>query len=117
MFLQRFLSHRCNQQDNSTYNHCLNTVQTGLNFAAVNFCCKISLIWLGSSLGVYCSQSICYYNTVAVKRDSMVYRIGNRLDMKGKQMIVLLELLSLGNYGFCLHHPPVYNMASLLKAF
>ncbi len=34
-------------------NHCLYyTVQTVLNFAAGSFCCKITLIWLGSSLSV-----------------------------------------------------------------
>ncbi len=29
------------------------TVQTALNFAAGSFCCKIILIWLGSSLSVH----------------------------------------------------------------
>ncbi len=33
-------------------NHCLFTVQTALNFAACSFCCKITLICLGSSLSV-----------------------------------------------------------------
>ncbi len=31
-------------------NHCLYTVQTALNFAGGDFCCKITLIWLSSSL-------------------------------------------------------------------
>ncbi len=35
-----------------TYNHCLYTVQTALNFVASSFCCKITLIWLGSSLSM-----------------------------------------------------------------
>ncbi len=30
----------------------INTVETALNFAASSFCCKITLIWLGSSLSV-----------------------------------------------------------------
>ncbi len=33
-------------------NHCVCTVQTVLNFAANSFFCKITLIWLGSSLSV-----------------------------------------------------------------
>ncbi len=33
-------------------NHCLYTVQIALNFAAGSFCCKITLIWLGSSRSV-----------------------------------------------------------------
>ncbi len=33
-------------------NHCLYTVQTVLKFAPGSFCCKITLIWLGSSLSV-----------------------------------------------------------------
>ncbi len=49
VFLQWFLSHGCNQR---LTNHCLYTVQTALNFAAVSFCCKITLIWIGSSLSV-----------------------------------------------------------------
>ncbi len=52
-FLQWFVNHSCNQQNNYTYNHCLYTVQAVLNFAAGSFCCKITLIWLGSSLSVY----------------------------------------------------------------
>ncbi len=31
-------------------NHCLYTVQIALNFPASSFCCKITLIWLGSPL-------------------------------------------------------------------
>ncbi len=36
-------------------NHYLYTVQTVLNFAAGSFSCKITLIWLGSSLSVVSS--------------------------------------------------------------
>ncbi len=50
MFLQWFLSHSCKQRSPTTYNHCLYTVQTMLNFAAGSFSYKIILIWLGSSL-------------------------------------------------------------------
>ncbi len=45
-----YSSYSCNQKDNSTYNHCLYMAQTMLNFADGSYCCKIILVWLGSSL-------------------------------------------------------------------
>ncbi len=38
------------QMQPEVVNLCLYTEQTVLNFAAGSFCCKITLIWLGSSL-------------------------------------------------------------------
>ncbi len=35
-----------------SYNHCLYKVQTALNFVHDSFCCKITLISLGSSMSV-----------------------------------------------------------------
>ncbi len=43
VFLQWFLRNSCNQRSPTTYNHCLYTVQTVLNFAAGSFCCKMSI--------------------------------------------------------------------------
>ncbi len=63
------ISHKCNQQDNSTYNHCLYTVQTMLNFAAGHcFCCKIPLVWIGSSLSARPLVSIKQLRTVSKGR-------------------------------------------------
>ncbi len=53
-------------------NYCLSTVQTALNFAACSFCCKITLIWLGSSLSVVdilCQQNYSHCLNV-IQRNS-----------------------------------------------
>ncbi len=70
-----------------TYNHCLYTVQTTLNFAAWSFCCKITLIWLGSFLSVvgyalkhirlaFTSSNITFLHHVNCMLDSLPSNIG-----------------------------------------
>ncbi len=78
VFLQWSLSHSCNK---SIYNHCLYTVRTALNFAVGSFCCKITLVWLDSSLsvdgflnklknsGVGCSMGIKFMGGVSFADD------------------------------------------------
>ncbi len=55
VFLQWSWSHSCNQY---TYNHCLYTVKNVLNVADGSFCCKITFIWLGSSLIIYIEMTL-----------------------------------------------------------
>ncbi len=74
VFLQLFLSYSCNQRSPTTYNHCLYTVQTALNFVASSFCCKITLIWLGSSLSVQAKSTLNFdYNGGITSRVTLYY--------------------------------------------
>ncbi len=49
-------------QDKSTYYDCLITLQTALKNAASNLYCKITLVWLDSSLSVV---EVAEYNNLA----------------------------------------------------
>ncbi len=64
---------------NESYNHCLYTVQTGLNFACGSFCCKITLIWLCSSLSADISSQMCWFrqNVLAMSNFDVYNIIGN----------------------------------------
>ncbi len=50
--LQSYFTSHNYQQDKSTYYDCWITLQTALKIAASNLYCKITLVWMDSSLSV-----------------------------------------------------------------
>ncbi len=61
IILQSYLPSYNYQQDKATYYDCWITLQTALKIAASNLYCKITLVWLESSLSVPLCMTTTYF--------------------------------------------------------
>ncbi len=67
-------------------NHYLYTVQTALNFTAGSFCCKITLIWLGTSVSVIVVGLICQVPKSDINYHAKEYNVKAYFDFKKKEI-------------------------------
>ncbi len=66
VILQSYFRSYNYQQDKSTYHDCWITLQTALKIAASNLYCKITLVWLDSSLSVVTDKVLLWHDSALI---------------------------------------------------
>ncbi len=89
------------QQDKSTYDDCWITLQTALKIVGSNLYCKITLVWLDSSLSVDCSEFLHRWHT-----NRMLFRLRtHRKKLSNTELSYYVALVSR-----CLLKGPLHNL-------